>query len=59
MLSCQAEGLNEFILQKRDAPELMRTIRKGIQTPVYRWTLNDNKIIGAEPIGGESAAVDE
>ena len=59
VLSCQAEGLNEFILQKRDAPELMRTIRKGIQTPVYRWTLNDNKIIGAEPIGGESAAVDE
>ncbi len=45
VLSCQVEGVAEFILQKRDVPELFRAARKGTLEPVYRWTLADGKIV--------------
>jgi ribosomal protein RSM22 (predicted rRNA methylase) len=45
ILSCQAEVIAEFVLQKRDAPELFRAVRKGELAPVYRWTLDNGKIL--------------
>ena len=50
ILSCQAEGVAEFMLQKRDAPELFRAARKGQLAPVYRWTRAAGKIIDGEPL---------
>jgi ribosomal protein RSM22 (predicted rRNA methylase) len=50
VLSCQAEGVAEFVLQKRDVPELFRAVRKGTLEPIYRWTLADGKITAAEPL---------
>lgn len=50
VLSCQAEGVAEFVLQKRDMPELFRAVRKESLQPVYRWTLAEGKITGAEPL---------
>jgi hypothetical protein len=50
VLSCQAEGVSEFMLQKRDAPELYRDLRKGPEAPIYRWTLDDGKIKAGEPL---------
>ena len=47
VLSCQAEGVAEFILQKRDAPDLFRALRKAHAAPVQRWTLADGKITGS------------
>lgn len=55
VLSCQAEGIAEFVLQKRDAPVLFRTARKGRLAPVYRWKLESGKIVGGEDIGGSPA----
>jgi ribosomal protein RSM22 (predicted rRNA methylase) len=52
ILSCQAEGVAEFMLQKRDAPELFRAARKGGLAPVYRWRMERGRIIGGEPGGG-------
>jgi hypothetical protein len=49
VLSCQAEGVAEFVLQKRDAPEIFRAIRKGTLEPVYRWTLEEGKIVAGDP----------
>ena len=54
VLSCQAAGVAEFMLQKRDAPELFRDLHKGTNAPVYRWKTADGKIIGGEPFGRES-----
>jgi len=48
VLSCQAEGVAEFVLQKRDAPELFRALRKGEAAPVHRWKFADGKIVGCE-----------
>ena len=49
VLSCQAEGVAEFVLQKRDAPELFRAAKKGALSPVYRWQLEAGKIVGGDP----------
>lgn len=57
VLSCQAEGVAEFILQKRDVPELFRAVRKGSLQPVYRWTMAEEKIVASEPLAsGEPMA---
>ncbi|MEI9898478.1 MAG: hypothetical protein WDN28_32640 [Chthoniobacter sp.] len=56
-MSCQAEGVTEFILQKRDVPDLFRAVRKGTLEPVYRWTLADDKIAAAKGISIYSAEI--
>jgi ribosomal protein RSM22 (predicted rRNA methylase) len=57
VLSCQAEGVEEFILQKRDVPELFRAVRKGSLQPVHRWRVEGGKITAAEPLAsGEPLA---
>lgn len=50
VLSCQSEDVAEFMLQKRDAPELHRELRKGHETPIYRWSVDDGKIKSGEPL---------
>ncbi|MEP6673386.1 MAG: small ribosomal subunit Rsm22 family protein [Chthoniobacter sp.] len=54
VLSCQVEGVADYILQKRDVPELFRAVRKGTLEPVYRWTLADGKIVAAEPLASDA-----
>jgi hypothetical protein len=51
VLSCQAEGVDEFTLQKRDAPALLREIQKDEEAFLYRWTLDDGKIRSGERLG--------
>jgi ribosomal protein RSM22 (predicted rRNA methylase) len=51
VLSCQEEGVQEFMLQKRDAPSLFRELRKGTETPIYRWRMEAGKIVGGDHIG--------
>ncbi len=48
ILSCQAAGVGELMLQKRDAPALRRTLGETPEAPVFRWTLSDGKIVAGE-----------
>jgi ribosomal protein RSM22 (predicted rRNA methylase) len=50
VLSCHEQGVNDLMLQKRDAPELFKAMRKGTLAPVYRWTLDDGKIVAGEEL---------
>ncbi|MDQ3624333.1 MAG: small ribosomal subunit Rsm22 family protein [Verrucomicrobiota bacterium] len=57
VLSCEASGVAELMLQKRDAAELFRAFRKGEAAPVQRWTFRNGKIVSGEvPPLGEAAA---
>jgi ribosomal protein RSM22 (predicted rRNA methylase) len=47
ILSCQADGVADLMVQKRDAPDLFRAIRKGTLAPVYRWEMADGRIVAA------------
>jgi ribosomal protein RSM22 (predicted rRNA methylase) len=52
ILSCQAEGVTEFTLQKRDDPELLKTIQKEDEATIYRWTMEGSKIRKGERMPG-------
>ena len=56
VLSSQESGVAEFMLQKRDAPDILREVRKGRELPVYKWDLNGDRIMGgnALPSHGEA-----
>ena len=47
ILSCQLEGVTEFMLQKRDDPELFRAVLRSPELPLYQWDLERDKIRGA------------
>ncbi len=53
VLSCQASGVCEWMLQKRDAPELLREVQEGADAMVYRWRMEKGRIAGGEKLGGE------
>lgn len=62
VLSCQAEGVCDLMLQKRDDPALWRKVRGGERVPVYRWERKGEKIVGGEEDAtgqGPSATPDE
>ncbi|MES2570607.1 MAG: small ribosomal subunit Rsm22 family protein, partial [Verrucomicrobiota bacterium] len=58
VFSCQQSGVGELMLQKRDAPALMKTLRKGPDCPVFRWETVEGKIVGAEPFVENSSTPD-
>ncbi len=45
VLTCDASGVSEPMLQKRDAPDLFRMLMKGREWPPFRWQISDGKII--------------
>ncbi len=49
VLSCSEEGVEELVLQKRDAPALSKQLRKGRADPVQRWTRDGRHITDATP----------
>jgi SAM-dependent methyltransferase len=55
VLSCQHTGVAEFMLQKRDAPELHRAFHKRAAAAIYRWDLEDGKILGGSALGDTPA----
>lgn len=56
ILSCQREGVTEFMLQKRDDPGLFRAVLRLPELPLYQWRLRDGRIIGGTPIERNSPA---
>jgi hypothetical protein len=38
-----------LMLQKRDAPALLKEIQRGSEPPIYRWQLASEKIVGGTP----------
>ena len=49
ILSCQAEGVSELTLQKRDAHELLKAMKKDLGS-LYRWERDGDKIRSGERI---------
>lgn len=45
ILSCQADGVRELTLQKRDAPDFLKAIKKDPGS-LYRWERDGDKIRG-------------
>jgi ribosomal protein RSM22 (predicted rRNA methylase) len=52
ILSCQEQGVREFELQKRTAPEIFKQFKNATEPLLWRWTLQGSRIITAEPSHG-------
>ncbi|MEQ1852295.1 MAG: small ribosomal subunit Rsm22 family protein [Chthoniobacteraceae bacterium] len=50
ILSCQAGGIEELMLQKRDEPALFKQLQKGRADALYRWQRDGRRIVAAEPL---------
>ena len=58
VLSCQASGVTELMLQKRDARALFESVRDAEMLPLYHWEISHGKILGGTPFHAESSKQD-
>ena len=49
ILSCEASGVHDRMLQKRDAPALLKDLQQGAAAPIYQWQLAGERIAGGAP----------
>ncbi len=49
ILSCEPSGVHERVLQKRDAPGLLKQVQSEPPAPLFRWELAGGKIVGGGP----------
>jgi ribosomal protein RSM22 (predicted rRNA methylase) len=49
ILGCDASGVSEFMVQKRDAPELFRALAKEREWPPFQWQIDNGKVVTASP----------
>lgn len=45
LLACDASGVGEVMLQKRDGPELFKALRKETASAIQRWRVVDGKVV--------------
>jgi hypothetical protein len=48
IFNCDAAGVSELMLQKRDAPVLFKELKHGCGPTLYRWTHQNGRITGIE-----------
>jgi Mitochondrial small ribosomal subunit Rsm22 len=58
ILSCEAGGIEELMLQKRDAPALFKQLQKGRADALYRWRRDGRRIVAAEPLCDDTGTRD-
>ncbi len=59
VLSCEAAGVTERMLQKRDDKALFKTFRRGVPAPpLYAWRLRDERIVAGEHWLGNAPEAD-
>ena len=50
LLSCDAAGVSDLMLQKRDAPEFFKSLKRGSDLPpLHRWQRTGGRITAPEP----------
>ncbi|MBI2496406.1 MAG: hypothetical protein HYV75_00195 [Opitutae bacterium] len=47
--SCDAAGVTDLTLQKRDAPDVFKALKRAAGPMLYRWTHVNGRITGVEP----------
>lgn len=47
LLSCDATGVDDLTLQKRDAPDLFKALKEGEADPLQRWQRNGAHVVPA------------
>ncbi len=53
LLNCDAAGVVELTLQKRDQPELFKDLKRSSDIPVYRWHREGDRIVQGAKIADQ------
>ena len=53
IFSCQADGVRDLTLQKRDAPVLFKALKDGRAKPVWRWAIEKERILSAGTVSDD------
>jgi len=48
VLNCEASGVSELMIQKRDAPALFKELKRAAGPLLYRWHRADDRVMGGE-----------
>jgi diadenosine tetraphosphatase ApaH/serine/threonine PP2A family protein phosphatase len=48
LFNCDASGVSELMLQKRDAPDLFKALKHGAGPTLHRWSHENGRITGIE-----------
>ena len=49
IFSCDAEGVADLTLQKRDAPEVLKALKRADGPLIYRWSRTGDRVGAVEP----------
>jgi Mitochondrial small ribosomal subunit Rsm22 len=49
IFNCDLAGVRELTLQKRDAPDFFKSLKRGEASPLQSWRIEGERIIGIEP----------
>jgi len=49
IFTCDADGVAELMLQKRDAPQLFKALKHGSDSTLHRWTHENGRITRIDP----------
>ena len=52
VLACDATGVSELELQRREAPEVHKVFKDGDVAPLWRWTVKEGRITALYTFGG-------
>ena len=50
IFNCDASGVTELMLQKRDAPELFKALKHGADPSLHHWTHENGRITRIDPL---------
>jgi SAM-dependent methyltransferase len=60
VLSSAAVGVRDLMLQKRDEPELFKQLKRELGVPIYRWSLDGDRIRNGQALyPPKTASADE
>jgi hypothetical protein len=58
IFNCDAGGVAELMLQKRDAPELLKSFKHGVGPELHRWTHENGRITKVDPVQANQPLID-
>jgi hypothetical protein len=48
VLNCEASGVSELMVQKRDAPTLFKELKRAVGPLLYRWHRDGSRVTGTD-----------
>jgi hypothetical protein len=58
MFACTPDGVADLMLQKREAPQIFKALKRAEGPLLYRWTRQADRVVAVTPYFGEPATTE-